>query len=377
MKIFWISELDKNTKHKASRFEMAESLRKKNHEVTLVIKRDIKEKKIENDELISLPSISSSLISKIVFGLILFFYVPLIIRKKKIDVIIIDVVHIWLPFLLTLKWLNTKLILDIRSTTIGISIDSILQDTSIKLSKYIVDGWTTITPELKEILTSKYKIKNKKIGVWESGVSIKKFTKHIENENITNEKSDTFKIMYHGSYSPKRGIENIILAIDKLNNSMKNKINLIFVGFNKTQKEKLSAICKKINISNQVSFIPQVPYEELSSYISKCDVGIIPLPPKQEWSWESSPLKTLEYLAMKKPIIATDIPFHKRIFEKGNCGILIKDNDPESIASAIDFLYNNREKLSEMGNTGRKIIENQYTWDIIALDLEKFINTIL
>jgi len=384
MRIYWITELAIHTKHKTSPLEVAKALRNRNHIVKLVIKRDIGEKKIKNEKMIAFPTIPYPIISKFIFGMILFFYMPFIIRKKKIDVILIDGVHIWLPFLIPLKLFRIPLILDIRSTTIRSttireSLDFVLQKTSLFLSKYLVDGLTTITPELKKILINNYKIKNEKIGIWSSGVAIKIFTKqlNVEHRIIEHEKSKPFLLMYHGSYSPQRGIENIILSLDKLNNSVRDNIKLLFIGFNEPQIKKLLIICEKINVIEQVQFLPQVLYEDLPAYISTCDVGIIPLPPEDEWCWESSPLKTLEYLAMSKPIIATNIPFHKRVFDKGNCGVLIKNSEPDSIASAIHFLYKNREKLDEMGKIGREIVEKHYTWDIIAQDLEEFINTLL
>jgi len=379
MKIYWITELGINTKHKASRFELAEALRNRGHIVTLVIRRKIGEKKIRNEKIIAFPTIPCRISSKFIFGMLLFFYLPFIIRKKKINMILIDGIDVWLPFLISLKLLRIPLILDIRSTTMKGSLNSLMLETNLFLSKYLVKGWTTITPELKNILVKNYKIKKEKIGIWTSGVSIKNFTNQSNAANpITpSVKSKPFILMYHGSYSPYRGIENIILSLNKLHNSVRDKIKLLFVGFNESQIKKLSLFCDKINITEKVQFIPQVRYEELSSYISICDVGIIPLPPDDQWCWESSPLKTLEYLAMGKPIIATNIPFHQRIFEKGNCGVLIKSSEPDSIADAITYIYDNREKLDEMGKAGREIVEEFYTWDKKALDLEKFINTLL
>lgn len=379
MKIFWITELDMYTKHKASRFELAEALRKRNHIVTLIIKRKIEEKKIKNEKIITLPSIPCPIISKFIFGILLFFYLPILVRKKKIDIILIDGVQIWLPFITSLKIFHIPFILDIRSTTTKKSLDSLLQVTSLFLSNYLVKGVTTITPELKNILIKKYKIKKEKIGVWTSGVSLKNFTNrpNIESNIIETTKSKPFILMYHGSYSPNRGIENIILSLNELSTPIKENIMVIFVGFNESQIKKLSMFCDRLNITENVKFISQVRYEELPQYISLCDVGIIPLPPDNTWCWESSPLKTLEYLAMSKPIIATNIPFHQRIFYKGNCGVLIKNSKPNSIANAINYLYIHREKLDNMGKVGREIVEKFYTWDKKALDLEKFINTIL
>jgi len=379
MKICWITELTFNTRHKSSRFELSDALRNQGHEVILIIQRKISEKKIINNEIITLPIIFFPIISKFVYGLILFFYLPIFFRNKKIDVVIIDGIDVWLPFLISLKLLDIPLILDVRTTTIKRSLHSILLGTSLYLSKFLVNGLTTITPELKNILINKYKIKEKEIGVWTSGVSINKFQKNIIIPDSLKKirKSKDFILMYHGAYAPYRGIENTIRSLNTIDYDLRKKIKLIFVGFDAKKIEKLKIFCNQFVYKEQILFISQVAYEKIPSYLSICDVGVIPLPPENEWCVESSPLKTLEYLAMCKPIIATNIPFHQRLFDKGNCGVLIENSKPESISAAIIYLYKNREKLDEMGKIGRKIVEKYYTWDKKALDLKEFINTVL
>jgi glycosyltransferase involved in cell wall biosynthesis len=103
------------------------------------------------------------------------------------------------------------------------------------------------------------------------------------------------------------------------------------------------------------------------------DVGIIPLPPENKWWRVSAPLKTLECLASGKPIIATNIPFHCRIFEKGNCGLLIDSGSPEVIAQGITDLYKNKKELKRMGEEGKRIVEKFYTWDVMAQRVEDFL----
>jgi len=115
----------------------------------------------------------------------------------------------------------------------------------------------------------------------------------------------------------------------------------------------------------------------MPTYIQKCDVGVIPLPPENKWWKVSAPLKTLEYLAMAKPIIATNIPFHNRIFEKGSCGILLSSNKKNNLAESIITLYRDKEKLKEMGGNGRRIVEQYYSWEKSGLDLEHSINMTL
>ena len=82
-------------------------------------------------------------------------------------------------------------------------------------------------------------------------------------------------------------------------------------------------------------------------------------------------------MAAGKPIIATNIPFHQKLFDKGNCGILLESAAPEAIAKGISYLYKNQEEGIKMGKKGKKIVEKFYTWDIMAREFEGFLMTFL
>jgi glycosyltransferase involved in cell wall biosynthesis len=137
--------------------------------------------------------------------------------------------------------------------------------------------------------------------------------------------------------------------------------------------KKLIKLSNDKGVEKQVNILPKVKYEKIRNYLKISDIGIIPLPPEIKWWRVSAPLKTLEYLAAKKPIIATNIPFHCKIFEKVNCGILIKSGSPETIAIAIKKIYENKNELKKMGEDGRKIVEKYYTWEVMAEKMEKFL----
>jgi len=340
--------------------------------------KNIGKNKLRNKDIVYVPAVKTPGISGLFFGLIVTFYLPFIIYKNKIDVIILNGLSVWSPFAISLKLLRVPLILDIRTLPIDRQ-RSILFDISLYLSKYIIDGLTTITPELREILIKKYKLVDTKIGIWSSGVSNKKFIETDINRytNVKKKNRNIFVLLHHGAYSPTRGIENLIVSISELDNSLKNKVKLLLIGIPKTKIVYLSNLCEELNVQDQIEIIPPVDYKEIPSYILLSDVGVIPLPPENKWWQVSSPLKTLEYLAMGKPIIATNIPFHRRIFDKGECGVLLETGNPKALANAITCLYKNREKLETMGKIGRKIVKDNYTWDNKAYDIEKFLETVI
>ena len=107
-------------------------------------------------------------------------------------------------------------------------------------------------------------------------------------------------------------------------------------------------------------------------YIAMCDIGIVPLPNISYWRYQC-PLKLLEYLAMKRTVISTDIPAHRKIVDNKQCGIFISSTNPEEISKAIMYAYENKDKLDKWGATGREIVLTKYSWEEVAKKLEKFL----
>jgi len=378
MRILWITKLSDNYHFKTSRIELSKALAKRGHLVNLIMEKKIGEKK-SNNNIIYIPSLSKPIFSSLIFSLFLIFYIPYITFKLKPDIIVIDETTVWLPYAIILKICKTPIVLDIRTLPVD-NRRPLRFGISMQTSKFISNAYTMITPELYEILNQRFKLSNKKVGFWSSGVSIDNFSikKNIRNKKVgKNRKNDSFILMYHGSYSPTRGIENLILSIDKLKPEIKKNVILKIVGIEQSNIEYLSDFCKKQGNIKNIEFFPKVEYEEISKIIFSSDVGIVPLPVANRWWYSSAPLKTLEYLAMEKPIIVTNIPFHHRIFEKGECGVLLNENTPEAIADAIIYLYQNKEKSFILGKKGRDIVEKYYSWDYKAMEVEKFLENIL
>ena len=378
MNIAWISKIEWGVPHLTSRIKLSEALRKRGHNVNLYLVKKFGEKDPSPNNVIFIPTIHLPILSGIFYGLIVFLYFPILLKKKNVDVIIIDCTKVWLPFVIPLKILNIPIVLDIRTLPIDRD-ESFTFKVSMYLSRYVIDGITTITPDLKNILLDVYNIRNIKIGVWFSGVSINDFDNVSLNKNNFTHidlKNRKFTLLYHGDYSPTRGIENLIIAISKLKNSIKNDIRLLIIGMPKEKIKNLYKISEDEGVKEQITILSTLNYRIIAQYLKIADIGIIPLPPKNKWWKVSAPLKTLEYLASGTPVIATNIPFHRRIFEKGNCGILLKDATPESIARGITYLYKNQTALKKMGKNGRKIVEEFYTWDTMAKKVEDFLKNI-
>lgn len=82
-------------------------------------------------------------------------------------------------------------------------------------------------------------------------------------------------------------------------------------------------------------------------------------------------LSILEASAMKRPVVATDIRGCREAVKNGETGILVPPRNPEKLAEAIIYLLSNSEEAKEMGQRGRKKVEEEFDERIIFDRIKK------
>jgi glycosyltransferase involved in cell wall biosynthesis len=228
---------------------------------------------------------------------------------------------------------------------------------------------------MKKEICRRFNINPKRVGVWSSGVSTTLFNPEnyvLEGADLRRKLGLTrkFVILYHGAFSANRGLRETIeaMSIVKRANS-----NVVFFLLGKGPVDhSLKDLIQMKRLQDNVIIHDPVDYAEVPKYIAMCDVGIVPLPNLSYWRVQC-PLKLLEYLAMKKVVILTDIPAHRFVIGSEICGIYTKLSDPIEIANSIEYAYNNRKYLVSWGSVGRRIVEEKYTWAKVAKDLEQYL----
>jgi len=79
----------------------------------------------------------------------------------------------------------------------------------------------------------------------------------------------------------------------------------------------------------------------------------------------------MEASASGLPVIATRVGEVPQIVSDGETGILIKPRDVNALAEAIEKLIDNPSLAEEMGEAGRKRMEEIYDWEIVCDKLER------
>ncbi len=71
-------------------------------------------------------------------------------------------------------------------------------------------------------------------------------------------------------------------------------------------------------------------------------------------------IKVMEYMALERPIVAYDLPETR--FSAGESALYVPPNDPRAFASALALLAGDPERRREMGEAGRRRVEESLAW---------------
>ena len=80
---------------------------------------------------------------------------------------------------------------------------------------------------------------------------------------------------------------------------------------------------------------------------------------------EGLPKTLLEAAASGRPVIATDVPGCREIVINEENGLLVPVKNAERLARAITRLAENKQLRIKMGEFGRKLVESEFSVDII------------
>jgi glycosyltransferase involved in cell wall biosynthesis len=325
-------------------------------------------------------------ISPIIFAIALLLFLPIYTLRLNPDYVIMtpDISVISSFFSSLLCRLNkTRFILDVRTTPVEITgfrgfLQKFWFSASILVSRKFFDGMTVITPLMKKEICDTYDVDPKRVGVWTSGVSTELFDPESflsQRQNLKEKFGlvEKFVVFYHGIFTPNRALPETIEAIKSLSHTCPPVV--LFLLGSGPSSSTLAALVQEEKLENNILIHEPVAYDKVPEFISISDVCIVPLPDHPYWRFQC-PLKLLEYLAMEKVTIVTDIPAHRAIVGNNNCGIYISSTEPKEIGRALIYAFHHRQKLEEWGKSGRLIVQKKYTWKKVAKDLDGYLSSV-
>lgn len=231
------------------------------------------------------------------------------------------------------------------------------------------DAVIAVTQGIKDDLID-HRVNENRIRVIENGANTELFKpikddntlKGIKNRLHINDSESI--VMFVGNLAPWQGVEYLLHAVPLIvEENPKTKFLIVGDGI---MKDKLESLTKELNIRRSVIFTGTVPYESVPEYMNLSDICVAPFIRTRNESIGLSPLKIYEYLACGKPVVASDIRGVGTLLERSNSGIPIIPDAHGELAGAIIKLLNDKQLREQMGNNGRKLVVNNYSWENTA-----------
>jgi len=180
-----------------------------------------------------------------------------------------------------------------------------------------------------------------------------KHSPHVEKDNIC----------YVGGITTVRGIFEMVGMLPLVNKKLETKLKLAGPIDGKIKDELLTL--KNWEYVDYKGFLNR---EEIKELLNSSKLGLVTLHPIINYI-DALPVKMFEYMAAGIPVIASDFPLWRSIITEANCGVLVDPLDKKAIAQAVIHILLDEERAKEMGENGRKFVEQKYNWEIESVKL--------
>ncbi len=144
-----------------------------------------------------------------------------------------------------------------------------------------------------------------------------------------------FIVAFAGSLKVWHGIEILLAAFRELVRRLAG-MHLLVIG-DGPLRDWMEGYVAGAGLEGCVTFTGWRPHREIPALLARADVAVAPYPRLDHFYF--SPLKLFEYLALGKPVVASDTGQIREILEEGRSGLLVPPGDALALADALEHLW--------------------------------------
>lgn len=202
-----------------------------------------------------------------------------------------------------------------------------------------------------------------KIVINPNGVDPEKFSPDVDGNQIKKELKleNYFVVGFIGTFSRWHGVETLFDAAVKVI-EQNDKIKFLLIG-DGNLKSNLELKTHQLGLDEKIIFTGIIPHDRAPEYLAACDVLVSPhLGFEDGTKFFGSPTKLFEYMAMGKPIIASDLEQIGEIIQNEINGLKFSPGNVDQLVKCIFRLFKDPELGAQLGKKAREDVIQNYTW---------------
>ncbi|MFC4077949.1 YheC/YheD family protein [Salinithrix halophila] len=171
-------------------------------------------------------------------------------------------------------------------------------------------------------------------------------------------------LLFLGRFLPQKGLHHLIEAYRTIRGHHPDA-HLLIAGGSHYGKNLPTPYVRRIRKEAQglgegITWLPYVRHDHVPTLLAAADLLVTP-----SMGSEAFGLVNLEGMAAGLPIVSTCAGGIPEVVEDGITGVLVPGKNPvNELADACISLLENPDRMRELGNHGRKRVEEHFTWNL-------------
>lgn len=273
----------------------------------------------------------------------------------------------------------------IKGTSIKQRLSNLLSGFLLKFNRRVI----VVSRNLGDFISTLCNIPLNRIQVIYNGVDVEEIQKGSDRSPVAvsefhNSAATSLIILNIARLIPSKGVDVFLKAAAILigNNSGESISRdesrgnppilsdkpLFFIAGDGPQMPELKKMARELGIEKNVQFLGF--RKDIYNLIGLADMVVL------SSRSEGLGISILEALALKKPVIASNVGGIPEIITHGKTGLLVPPDDPEALAGAMLYLIKNPEEGKKMGLDGYKILTDKYSAEIMLKELQDLVQAL-
>lgn len=178
---------------------------------------------------------------------------------------------------------------------------------------------------------------------------------------------EAFVIGYMGrltTYGMSKGVDLIIASISQLSPDLRARAALGLVGGPDDEAEQYRQAWVRAGLDPaRFLYAGQVSSDDVPRWLAAFDACVLPLPKQSHFVYYTSPLKLFEYMASRRPLIASNLPSWADVLTDGRNALLFEPESVSALTAALIHVMTDVALRTRLADNAHRDVFARHTWD--------------
>jgi glycosyltransferase involved in cell wall biosynthesis len=162
-------------------------------------------------------------------------------------------------------------------------------------------------------------------------------------------------LCYLGQLYRLQGVEVAVKVLARL-----PRCRLLVLGGSEADGARLRSLAEEVGCGSRLELAGFVPPHQVPARLAQADICVLPALAEGRMPYASHQ-KLYEYLAARRPVVASDLPSVREDVADGDSALLVEPGSPQALAAGVTRLLDSPELAHRIAEAGYALAE-RFTW---------------